>query len=77
MLLCVLPSSTATPERSFSHLRLIKNYMRTSMQQERLNHLMVAAVHRAAIDDINVVKLMKEFINRNEERRKVFAMPDQ
>lgn len=40
-LVCILPCSTATPERSFSQLRRIKNYMRSTMSQERLNNTMI------------------------------------
>ena len=70
-LICILPCSTATPERSFSQLRRIKNYMRSTMGQERLNHTMVAAVHSDV--DIDVDKIMTDFIFRNEERRSVFS----
>ena len=34
-----LPVTTATGERSFSALKLIKTYLRTSMQENRLNAL--------------------------------------
>ena len=33
----VMPASNATSERSFSALRRIKSYLRTTMMQERLN----------------------------------------
>jgi len=73
-LLCVLPCSTATPERSFSQLRRIKNYMRATMGQPRLNHLMVTAVYRGKIEQLNISKIMTDFIVRNDESRKTFAM---
>jgi len=50
-LVCILPCSTATPERSFSQLRRIKNYMRSTVTQERLNHTMIAAVHCDKLDE--------------------------
>lgn len=74
-LLCVLPCSTATPERSFSQLRRIKNYMRSTMGQPRLNHLMVTAVHRGGMKHLDVDRLIAEFVLRNDERRKTFAIP--
>ena len=40
-LLLVMPATNATSERSFSALRRIKTYLRTTMTQQRLNHLMV------------------------------------
>ena len=75
-LVCVLPCSTATPERSFSQLRRIKNYLRSTMNQDRLNHAMVAVIHGEHLDKINLVKLMTEFILRNDERRATFQLPN-
>ena len=40
-LLFVIPATSATSERSFSALRLIKTYFRCTMKQERLNHLII------------------------------------
>ena len=74
-LVCVLPCSTATPERSFSQLRRIKSYLRSSMNQERLNHAMVAVIHGEHLDNIDLMKLITEFILRNEERRATFKLP--
>ena len=39
-LILVLPSTNAMNERSFSALRRIKNYLRSTMLQSRLNHLL-------------------------------------
>ena len=74
-LICVLPCSTATPERSFSQLRRIKSYLRSTMNQDRLNHAMVTVIHGEHLNKINLVKLMTEFILRNEERRATFKLP--
>ena len=43
-LLLLLPATNAVSERSFSHLRRIKNYLRNSMSQERLNHAMLIRI---------------------------------
>ena len=40
-LLLTMPGTSATSERSFLSLRSIKTYLRTTMKQERLNHLMM------------------------------------
>jgi hypothetical protein len=74
-LLCVLPCSTATPERSFSQPRRVKNYLRSSMNQDRLNHVMVAVIHGEHLDKINLIKLLTEFILRNDERHATFKLP--
>lgn len=44
-LILVMPATNCTSERSFSALRRVKNYLRSSMTQQRLNNLMVLHVH--------------------------------
>jgi hypothetical protein len=51
-------SSTATAERSFSTLRRLKNYLRSTMGEERLNGLALANIHKdITIDPLKVAKL--------------------
>ena len=45
-LLIVLPATNATSERSFSALRRVKSYLRSTMTQARLNHLMILHYHQ-------------------------------
>ena len=45
-LLLVMPATNATSEHSFSALRCVKTYLRTTMTQQRLNNLMVLHVHK-------------------------------
>ena len=40
-LFLTIPVATATSERTFSVLRRLKNYLRASMTQERLNHVLL------------------------------------
>ena len=44
-LLLTIPASSCTAERSFSALRRLKNYLRSSMKANRLNHLSLIHVH--------------------------------
>ena len=41
-----LPVTTCTAERSFSVLRLIKNHLRSTMSNDRLNGLALLSVHK-------------------------------
>ena len=41
-----LPMSSATAERSFSALRLLKTYLRSTMREERLNGLALMFIHK-------------------------------
>ena len=43
-LFLTIPVATASSERSFSVLRRLKNYLRASMTQERLNHVLFIAL---------------------------------
>ncbi len=51
-LILVMPASNATSERSFSALRRVKTYLRSTMTQCRLNNLMVLHVHRDRLDKL-------------------------
>lgn len=45
-LFCTLPVTTATPERSFSTLRYLKTYLRSTMGADRLNGLALMYIHK-------------------------------
>lgn len=72
-LLFVIPATSATSERSFSSLRLLKNFLRTTMSQDRLNYLMLLYIHKGRTIDLKAA--MTEFIQSNTERKKTFAIP--
>ena len=72
-LLLVMPATNAESERSFSAVRRIKSYLRSTMSQQRLNHLMVLHVHSDHTDKLNLVDVANEFIADNEHRRQVFG----
>ena len=48
-LILVMPATNATSERSFSALRRVKSYLRSTMLQERLNYLMLLHVHNKTL----------------------------
>lgn len=68
------PVSVAQCERSFSCLRRLKNFLRTSMSQARLTHLAVIAIHKNRLDSVDVEILMNEFVERTPERRSIFGI---
>ena len=71
----VLPCSTASAERTFSQVRRVKSYLRTSMKQERLNHLMVLRAYKEQLDTISAKEILRDFIFANEQRLRTFALP--
>ncbi|CAI6377592.1 unnamed protein product [Macrosiphum euphorbiae] len=65
-LFATLPVSTATAERSFSTLRRLKNYMRSTMTESRLNGLFLLNIHKDK--DIDIDKVVDQF-SRKKRRR--------
>ena len=56
-----LPVSVASGERSFSKLKIIKNYLRSTMLQERLSALAILAIEQEIFDGINFSDVINEF----------------
>ena len=73
-LLLVIPATNSTSERSFSALRRIKSYLRSTMTQARLNHLMVLHYHQDLTDELDMKQVGNNFISAKESRMSVFAM---
>ena len=60
-LVFVLPATNAVSERSFSALRHVKTFLRSTMNQDRLNHLMVLHVHKTLTDTLDLIEVANEF----------------
>lgn len=56
-----LPVTTATCERSFSKLKLIKSYLRSSLGQERLSNMSILAIEREVTCTLDYSKLVDSF----------------
>lgn len=65
-LVLIMPATNATSERSFSSLRRIKTYLRSTMTQNRLNNLMTLHVHRDYVDKLELQDIASEFIKRGQ-----------
>ena len=68
-----IPLSSATAERSFSTLRRLKTYLRSSMSQKRLNHVVLLNTHKELVDKICIHNIAREFVSRNERRIDFFG----
>ena len=53
-ILLTISVTTATSERTFSALRRLKTYLRSTMAQDRLNHLLLLYCHEACMDAIDL-----------------------
>ncbi|KAL3049947.1 hypothetical protein OYC64_012081 [Pagothenia borchgrevinki] len=73
--LCMcLPISVASSERSFSTLRRLKTWLRSSMSQTRLTHLTLMHVHGDIVEQMDIQDMMKSFISMNPERKNTFGV---
>uniref|UniRef100_A0A3Q1CEI6 HAT C-terminal dimerisation domain-containing protein n=1 Tax=Amphiprion ocellaris TaxID=80972 RepID=A0A3Q1CEI6_AMPOC len=57
----VLPVSSASCERSFSSLRLIKTYLRSTMTEKRLSSLAVLSIESKCTKALDLDKFVKRF----------------
>jgi len=60
--------SVATCERSFSKLKLIKNYLRSSMNTLRLRNLATLSMEQQLTDEINFDIATEEFANKKARK---------
>ncbi|XP_071050795.1 uncharacterized protein [Onthophagus taurus] len=63
-----LPVTVATGERSFSKLKLIKSYLRSSMCQERLSNLSLVAIEKELSEEINLDTVIDELANKKARK---------
>lgn len=72
-LLLLCPASSCEAERSFSSLRRLKTWLRSSMGQERLSALAVCHTHKDMLDNINIERSVEEFVTRTDIRKHIYA----
>ena len=68
-----MPATNAVSERSFSAMRVIKNYMRTNTTLERLNHTMLLYVHKDRTDRLDVLDVARQFVQKSVHRGHIFG----
>ncbi|WCJ43743.1 hAT family dimerization domain [Euphorbia peplus] len=61
-----------TSERSFSKLKLLKSYLRSTMLQERLNGLALIAIENDLLENIAYEDLVDDFASKKARRRALF-----
>ena len=68
VLFLTLPVTTATPERTFSKLKLIKNYLRNSMNHDRLTDLSVLSIQKEDAKNVDFSGIIDDFASVNARR---------
>lgn len=64
--LCVLPVTSAEPERSFSTLRRLKTWLRSTTTDTRLNGLALLNIHKEI--DVIPEDVVNQFANKKKRR---------
>ena len=72
-LILVMPATNATSESSFSALRRLKTWLRSTTTQSRLNWCMLLHIHKEKTDALQITSVANEFVSRNENRVRLFG----
>jgi hypothetical protein len=67
-ILFTMPVIVASAERTFSKLKLLKNYLRSVMSQERLNGLATLCIEKKLLDEIDIEAIINDFAAANVRR---------
>ena len=67
-----IPVTVASAERSFSKLKLLKSYLRSTMKQERLNALAIITLESGMLEKIEYEYIIEDFISKNTKRIMLF-----
>ena len=65
-ILCTLPVTTCSSEHSNSMLKLVKNRLRSTMENDRLTGLLLMSVHRDI--EVDPEKVISEFARRHPRK---------
>ena len=69
----VMPATNVVSERSFSALKRVKTYLRSTTGEGRLNHLMLLQVHKELADGIDMLEVANLLVGDNQRRKQMFG----
>jgi len=67
------PVTNASGERSFSKLKIVKNRLRSTMGQERLNHLTLMSIESDLVRKLDFSDLVKDFAAKKSRKVGIFS----
>ena len=67
-IIMVMPATNAASERSFSVMRRLKSYLRSTMGQSHLNHIMLLNIYEEKLDTLELKAVDNEFVRGSEHR---------
>ncbi|CAH9073778.1 unnamed protein product [Cuscuta europaea] len=67
-ILLTIPVTVATAERSFSKLKILKNHLRSTMSQERLNGLAILSIEHEVLEKVDYEAIIDDFASQCSAR---------
>ncbi|CAM9001805.1 unnamed protein product [Rhodiola kirilowii] len=67
-IMLTVPVSVASAERSFSKLKILKSYLRSTMSQERLNALALISIEHEFLEKLDYDRLIDDFASKSARR---------
>ena len=69
-ILLTVPVIIAYAERSFSKLKLIKSYLRSTMSQERLSGLAIVSIENEMLEELEYKNLISQFASQKAKKNR-------
>ncbi len=69
-LMCTIPITSATSERTFSTMKRINTYLRSSMTEKCLNNCLLLNAHKELTENLDLILIAEEFVEKLDERKK-------
>ena len=70
-ILLTIPVTVASAEKTFSKLKLIKSYLRSTMSQERLSGLAILSIENKMLEKIDYKSLINNFASKRAKKMKL------
>ena len=51
----------------------VKNYLQSTMRQERLNHAVVLNIYKEELEKLDLIAVANEFVSDSEHRKSIFT----
>ena len=67
-ILLTIPITVASAERSFSKLKSIKSYLRSTMSEERLNGLVILSIENEMLVELECKNLINNFASQKARK---------
>ncbi len=67
--MCTIPITSATSERTFSTMKRINTYLRSSMTEKRLNNCLLLNAHKELTENLDLILIAEEFVEKLDERK--------